>query len=96
MSVSDHHESMTITASTSVETLNMCSCIAQWLSIASAVQKVVGSIPREHTYRLKMYSLNAIVSRFRLVNVNMTVNPYDAIHWHTACKLQLIVIFMAY
>ncbi len=27
-----------------------CSCVAQWLSIASAAQKVVGSIPREHTY----------------------------------------------
>ncbi len=24
--------------------------VAQWLSIASAAQKVVGSIPREHTY----------------------------------------------
>ncbi len=28
----------------------MCSCVAQWKSIASAAQKVVGSIPREHTY----------------------------------------------
>ncbi len=27
-------------------------------------QKVVGSIHREHKYWLKMYNLNAIVSRF--------------------------------
>ncbi len=42
----------------------MCSCVAQWYSIASAAQKVVGSIPREHMYWKKMYNLNAIVSRF--------------------------------
>ncbi len=29
---------------------NLSSCVAQWKSIASAAQKVVGSIPREHTY----------------------------------------------
>ncbi len=32
-------------------------------SIASTAQKVVGSIPREHIL-MKMYNLNAIVSRF--------------------------------
>ncbi len=37
--------------------------VAQWLSTASAAQKVVGSIPREHIL-MKMYNLNVIVSRF--------------------------------
>ncbi len=33
-----------------VEISVMCSCVAQWLSIALAAQKIVGSIPREYTY----------------------------------------------
>ncbi len=39
--------------------ISMCSCGAQWWSIASAAQKVVGSIPREHIL-MKMYNLNAL------------------------------------
>ncbi len=34
--------------------------VTQWQSIALAAQKVVGSIPKEHTYWQKMYSLNAL------------------------------------
>ncbi len=31
-----------------------------WIGIASAAQKVVGSIPREHAYWKKNYTLNAV------------------------------------
>ncbi len=34
--------------------------VDQWQSIALAAQKVVGSIPREHTYWQKMYNLDAL------------------------------------
>ncbi len=34
---------------------SVCVPVAQWLSIASATQKVVGSVPREHTYWQKNY-----------------------------------------
>ncbi len=33
--------------------------VAQWWSIALAEQKVMGSIPREHTY-WQMYNLNVL------------------------------------
>ncbi len=35
--------------------------VAQWWNIVLTAQKVVGSIPREHTYWQKMYSLNALL-----------------------------------
>ncbi len=44
----------------SVWCLCMCVPVAQWYCIALATQKVVGSIPREHTYWQKLYSLNAL------------------------------------
>ncbi len=34
--------------------------VAQWLEHCFSSAKVVGSIPREHTYWQKMYNLNAL------------------------------------
>ncbi len=34
--------------------------VAQWLERCVSSAKVVGSIPREHTYWQKMYSLNVL------------------------------------
>ncbi len=51
------------TASTGFFLLNsLCVCVpvAQWLEHCVSNAKVVGSIPREHTYLQKIYSLNAL------------------------------------
>ncbi len=34
--------------------------VAQWLEHCVSSAKVVGSIPREHTWRQNMYNLNAL------------------------------------
>ncbi len=44
------HQWKVVSRCNSIKQYIMCSCVAQWKSIASAAQKVVGSIPRERTY----------------------------------------------
>ncbi len=41
-------------------TVKKCVPVAQWLEHCISSAKVVGSIPREHTYWQYMYNLNAL------------------------------------
>ncbi len=77
--------------------------MAQWLEHCVSSAKVVGSIPREHTYDKKMYSLNKslwIKASAKCINVNVQrglfLPPVTLTEKHEMCSfvaLHLIHFF---